>query len=89
MKFSVYILESQIDGSFYIGQTSNLKERLKRHNQGLNRSTKSKKPWEVIYAEDCTSRSEAMKLEKKLKGWKKREAIIRYINDNSGCGAVW
>ncbi len=25
----------------------------------------------------------------KIKGWKKREAILKYIKNNSGCGAVW
>jgi|GEM_PF-1785501 len=29
MKFFVYILESEIDSSFYIGQTANLEARLK------------------------------------------------------------
>gem|GEM_PF-1827158 len=33
----------------------------------------------MIYSEICNSRSEAMKLEKQLKGWKKREAILNYI----------
>ena len=89
MKCSVYILESKLDGSFYIGQTSNLEERVNRHNKGLNRYTKHKKPWKLIYSEECTSRSGAMKLEKKLKSWKKRDAIINYIKNNSGCGAAW
>ena len=89
MMFFVYILESEFDNSFYIGQTSQVEDRVKSHNKGLNRSTKGKRPWKLIYKEGCNSRSEAMKLEKRLKSWKKREALIRYINNNSGCGAAW
>jgi len=42
MKFFVYILESEIDKSFYIGQTSDVVGRLEKHNKGYNRSTKLK-----------------------------------------------
>ena len=80
MEFFVYVLESETDGSFYIGQTSDLASRLERHNRGYNKSTKPKRPWKLIYSEKCSSRSHAMKLEKKFKSWKKREVIINYIN---------
>ena len=79
MTFFVYILESELDNSFYVGQTANLEERLSRHNKGYNRSTSLKRPWKMIYYETCKSRSEAMKLEKRIKSWKKREAIVKYI----------
>ncbi len=35
----------------------------------------------MIYSEICKSRSEAMKLEKRIKSWKKREAIVKYIEN--------
>ena len=79
MTFFVYILKSELDNSFYVGQTANLKERLSRHNKGYNRSTRLKRPWKIIYYETYKSRSEAMKLEKRIKSWKKREAIVKYI----------
>ncbi len=75
MKFFIYILESELDGSFYIGQTSNLNSRLEKHNKGLNRSTKAKRPWKLFYWEEVNSRAEAMALEKKIKSWKKRDSI--------------
>ena len=84
MKFFVYILESEVDGSYYIGQTSNLFERVNRHNKGLNRYSKSKKPWKLMYKEECDTRSSAVKLEKRLKSWKKRDALLKYINKNIG-----
>jgi putative endonuclease len=81
LKFFVYILESELDGSFYIGQTSNLENRLKGHNDGRNRSTKAKRPWKIVYFEKVNTRSEAIKLEQKIKSWKKRELIKRYIKE--------
>jgi len=80
LKFFVYILESELDGSFYIGQTSNLENRLKRHNDGRNRSTKTKRPWKIVYFEKVNSRSEAIKLEQKIKSQKKRE-LVRKIEE--------
>jgi len=34
MPYFVYILQSQRDGSYYIGHSNNLEYRLKRHNEG-------------------------------------------------------
>ena len=41
MNYIVYILKSSIDGGYYDGYTSDLEERLMRHNEGLVRSTKA------------------------------------------------
>ena len=84
--FFVYILESLKTGRFYIGQTSGLKSRVKRHNDGRNISTKTDRPWQLIYWEEFETRSEAYKTEQMLKRFKKREAIIEYINKNNSRG---
>ena len=80
MKFFTYILVSEVDGSFYIGQTQNVEKRVVRHNAGRNRYTSTKRPWKLLYAEPCSSRSEAMKLEKYLKSLKKRKAVLDWID---------
>src|SRR5579863_9429876 len=49
--FTVYVLRSKSKGSFYTESTSNLTQRLERHNANLNRSTKNRGPWEVVYTE--------------------------------------
>ncbi len=43
----VYILYSPLNNKFYIGETSNIEERLKQHNRGLNPSTAPFAPWEI------------------------------------------
>jgi putative endonuclease len=80
MKFFTYILMSEMDGSLYIGQSQDAVKRLKRHNAGRNRSTSAKKPWKLLFAKTCSSRSEAMKLEKYLKKLKKRKAVFDWID---------
>ena len=80
--FYVYIIESVNHGKFYIGQTSNLDERLNSHNQGNNKSTKPYKPWKVIFHKSFQTRSESMAVEKKLKALKKRELVVKFALEN-------
>jgi len=63
----VYVLESIKDKSLYIGYTSDLVARLKKHNDGLNLSTKSKKPWKIIHYEAYRNRDDVLRREKYLK----------------------
>ncbi|MBW7887810.1 MAG: GIY-YIG nuclease family protein [Bacteroidetes bacterium] len=65
--FYVYILVSQKDGSLYTGQTNDLKKRLKKHNAGNSKSTKSKTPYDLGYFEIIQTRAEAMWREWELK----------------------
>lgn len=77
--FVVYILKSESTGKFYIGYTSNINERLKRHNQGRNRSTKSGRPWKIIYKEFYNSKKEALEREGKIKSYKGGSAFKKLI----------
>jgi len=65
--FFVYILQSRKNKEIYIGYTNNLKTRLKEHNLGLVRSTKSKIPFSLIYYEAYASKQDALKREYNLK----------------------
>jgi putative endonuclease len=66
-KFTVYILASEKDNSWYIGFTSDLDKRLKDHNNGRTITTSRKMPWEVIYYEVSFSKYDAIAREKYLK----------------------
>ena len=65
--YYVYILISKKDGQFYVGQTNDLSRRLWRHQQGYVRSTRHRRPLELLFYEEYETRSEAMKREKFLK----------------------
>ncbi|MGB5393640.1 MAG: GIY-YIG nuclease family protein [Lutimonas sp.] len=65
--FYVYLLQSKLDKSYYIGQTNNLEKRLFDHNEGLSKYTSRKRPWEIVYFEKFKTRTEAIKRERFLK----------------------
>ena len=67
MRYYLYILRSLKDNNYYIGISSNVKKRLTQHNSGKTQSTKSRKPFVLIYTEELNSRLEAREREKYLK----------------------
>ena len=67
MPFFVYILQSEVDHSFYKGFTENPNERLLQHNNGESSYTSSKIPWKMVYLEELSSKREALIREKYLK----------------------
>src|SRR3989442_472352 len=67
MNHTVYILFSESIGRYYIGQTSDLENRITEHNHGETRSIKNGTPWKIVWTQELPSRSEAMKLETRIK----------------------
>ena len=68
------------DGSYYAGVTTDLKRRLKEHNTSPRgaKYTKTRRPVEVIYTENFSSRSSAQKAEYGFKQLtrKQKEKVI-------------
>jgi putative endonuclease len=71
----VYILQSLKDNGFYIGCTSDLKERLYIHNSGKTLSLKNRRPLKVVYSEKYENPVDAYKREKQIKSYKGGEAF--------------
>ena len=65
--YKVYALKSRLRNYIYVGLTSNLEERIRRHNDGRERTTKAYRPFELIYSEEHLTREEARKREKYFK----------------------
>jgi len=65
--FFVYVLRSLKDKKLYIGFTKDLEKRIKEHNSGPNKSTKPRRPLELIYYEAYKSEKDAKKREEMLK----------------------
>ena len=77
MTFS-YILRLA-DGSMYVGHTDNLQARLDAHQAGrAAKYTATRRPVQMIYAEEYATERAAIKREKQLKRWsrRKKEALI-------------
>lgn len=81
MNFYTYILKSEKDNSYYIGSSSSIKQRIEAHNKGKVRSTRYKRPLKLIYTEDYPTLKEAMRRERQLKSWKRRDAVERLIKN--------
>ncbi len=63
----LYILKSKKDGNLYVGTCDNLEKRIENHNNGRVKSTKTRRPLELMYSKTFGSLSEARKKEWELK----------------------
>jgi putative endonuclease len=83
--FYVYLLQSQIDKSYYIGQAEDATARLVLHNLGKIKSTKLKKPWDLLGREEYATRSEARWREYSLKrsSWQRKKFIDSFRKNNN------
>jgi putative endonuclease len=61
--WSVYVLRSSKDGKRYVGISNDVQKRIAEHNSGQTRSTKGRRPFELIYREDFKIRTEARERE--------------------------
>lgn len=77
-KTFVYIIKSE-DNIYYIGETSNLEDRLTRHNTRRSKYTSARNNWELVIYYACNSKSEACQLERKLKNFKNSQKAIEYL----------
>jgi len=80
----VYILLCD-NGSFYTGIALDPQKRLLMHQTGKGAQyTKIYKPIALVYIEQLTNQTEAMKRERELKTWprKKKQQLINNYNQN-------
>lgn len=80
--YTVYIISSLKKDFIYKGFTTDLSDRLYRHNNGYERSTKPYAPFKLIYTEKVATRAEARKREKYLKSTHGRKFIMKILNGN-------
>ena len=81
--YYTYIIQSQKDGSFYIGYSEDPEKRLEKHNSSNSGYTSKKQPWKIVYTEEFQTKSEALKREKFIKSQKSKDFIISLINNSS------
>lgn len=74
----VYIIKCR-DKSLYTGITTDVKRRVKEHNNGIGaKSLLGKRPVELVFVESKATQSEARKREAAIKHWT-REYKLRLI----------
>ena len=68
--YYTYVLQSKRDGKFYASFMQDLKLRFEQHNKGLVKSTKDRRPLQLIYYQACIDKDDARKREKYLKTYR-------------------
>jgi len=81
--FYVYVLISLSTDKLYIGHTNDIDRRLSEHNRGKSISTRNRGPWKLIGYITSDSRSEAMRIEKRLKSFKRSDRVLAYLANHS------
>ena len=98
LAYYVYMLRCS-DGSYYVGHTNDLEQRLPAHERGaIEGYTLSRRPVELVFSDQFSTRLEAFHRERQIKGWSRarKEALIKgdwdglveLSNRSSGGGAV-
>jgi len=79
----LYLIESGTYNKFYIGQTSDLGDRVQRHNENRCKYTKGKGPWDLVGFKTFPTRSEAVHEERRLKKTKNKNYIYYYFQNRA------
>ena len=77
--FYTYIIFSEILNKYYIGSTTNIEERLVKHNHNHKGFTGNKSDWKIVYFEEYMIKTDALKRELQIKKWKSRIMIEKLI----------
>lgn len=78
----VYAIHNKKHNKIYIGQTTDIEERLKLHNNKFFTNSYTSRfdgTWTLIYTEKVKDRAEALRREKQLKSYRGREFVKQYI----------
>jgi len=73
--WKLYVLRCR-DGSLYTGITTDVEKRITAHNAGKGaKYTRSRKPVQLVYYEECTDHSAALKREIEIKALSRDEKL--------------
>ncbi|MBU3925763.1 GIY-YIG nuclease family protein [Patescibacteria group bacterium] len=77
----VYILKSLKDLKTYTGFSLDVGKRIKEHNQGKVDATKHRRPFVLLYKENCFDLKEAKKREKYWKSGAGRRKLKQFFKN--------
>ena len=80
--YYVYVLKSQFDGKLYVGYTTNLRNRLREHQDGEVISTKPRRPFEIIFYEGYKNKEDAKRRERYFKTSKGKSSLRMMLRDS-------
>jgi putative endonuclease len=77
---TVYVLQSEATGKFYIGSAEDLPSRLAEHQRGHSPYTRNRGPWILKYSEEHSILAEARRRERQIKSWKSHRLVQEPID---------
>jgi putative endonuclease len=77
---TVYVLQSEATGKFYIGSAEDLPSRLAEHQRGHSPYTRNRGPWILKYSEEHSILAEARRRERQIKSWKSHQSVQELID---------
>jgi len=80
--YYVYIFQSQKDKKLYIGFTSNLKKRIRKHRVEEVTSTKTRRPLRLIFYEAFLAKQDALRRERYFKTQKGKASLKQIIRNS-------
>jgi putative endonuclease len=75
MIWHVYAIRSVARNYIYVGLTSDVEQRLTRHNEGREKTTRAYRPFDLIFTESFGTRTDAREREKHLKSGSGKEFL--------------
>ena len=79
LAYHVYMLRCS-DGSYFVGHTNDLEQRLAAQERGaIEGYTLSRRPVELVFSDQFSTRLEAFHRERQIKGWSRarKESLIK------------
>ena len=84
LQHCVYVLLSHKDKKFYIGYTTNLKQRLTDHFHGDSKATAPRRPFKLIFCEYFLSKKDAQRRERYFKTSPGKKALKLMLRESLG-----
>lgn len=78
--YHAYILQSLKDKKTYTGFSKDVIGRLKAHNSGGIKATKSRRPLKILYTEECETLKDAKKRERYWKSGAGRRKLKKFFD---------
>jgi putative endonuclease len=82
--YFVYAVYNEKHNKIYVGQTKNLDQRIRLHNDKSFKQSYTARfdgSWELVYKEEAANRTEALRREKELKSHQGRDFVRSLINN--------
>jgi len=74
----VYVLKMN-NGKYYVWSTKDIENRVIEHQKWESKSTRNNLPIKLLYHKEYPSLVEAIQMETKLKKWKSRKMIEKFM----------